>query len=35
MRDHGDGSLRPTMAHIGQNPKNPVMIVTTPAPAIK
>src|SRR5882762_3686632 len=32
---HGDGSLRPAIAHIGQNPKNPVVTVTTPAPAIR
>ena len=34
-RIHGDGNLRPTMAHIGQNPKNPVITVTAPAAAIR
>ena len=35
QRGHGEGSLRPTMAHIGQKPKKPVTIATTPAPAIR
>jgi len=35
QRDHGEGSLRPTMAHIGQKPKNPVAIAIAPVPAIK
>ena len=35
QRGHGEGSLRPTMAHIGQKPKKPVAIATAPVPAIK
>ena len=35
QRGHGEGSLRPTMAHIGQKPKKPVRIATAPVPAIK
>jgi hypothetical protein len=35
QRGHGEGSFRPTMAHIGQKPKKPVRIATAPVPAIK
>jgi hypothetical protein len=34
-RRHGAGSLRPTMAHIGQKPNDPVRIATAPVPAIR
>ena len=35
QRGHGEGSLRPTMAHIGQKPKKPVRTATAPVPAIR
>ena len=35
QRGHGEGSFRPTMAHIGQKPTKPVRTATAPVPAIK
>ena len=32
---HGEGSLRPTMAHIGQKPKKPLRSAIAPVPAIR